>query len=101
PHLSLDNTDRASLEDEADAISNAASGAPFDYRSRCSIGLRASSPDVHRFRASLAHNWRTTKPLSVLSETTRPKLGSRSAKRRRVITRGLAQDGCDRVTLRL
>jgi hypothetical protein len=30
------------FKDEADAISNAASGALFDCRSRCSIGLRAS-----------------------------------------------------------
>jgi hypothetical protein len=42
PHLSLDNANRASLETEADAISNTASGATFVCRSRCSLGLRAS-----------------------------------------------------------
>jgi hypothetical protein len=43
PHLSLDSTDRTSLQGEADAISGAASGALFDYRSRRSTGLRAST----------------------------------------------------------
>jgi hypothetical protein len=52
PHPSLDITDRASLKDEADTTSHAASGALFDCRSRRSIGLRASraqddSPDHH------------------------------------------------------
>ena len=47
PHLSLDITDQSSLEDEADAISGAASGALFDCRSRCSIGLRASLEPVY------------------------------------------------------
>ncbi len=42
PHLSLDTTDQSSLGNEADAISGAASGAPFACRSRRSIGLRAS-----------------------------------------------------------
>jgi hypothetical protein len=42
PHLSLDVTDQSSLKGEADAISDAASGALFDCRSRCSIELRAS-----------------------------------------------------------
>jgi hypothetical protein len=42
PHPSLDNTDPSSLDNEPDAISDAASGALFDYRSWRSIEMRAS-----------------------------------------------------------
>jgi transposase-like protein len=50
PHSSLDITDQSSLKAQANTISDAATDALFDCRSRSSIGLRASGRSRHGSR---------------------------------------------------